>query len=418
MVSDLCTESRFRGPSLLRDHGIVSGISCLIAGSTGQPYGVIGAHTKCHREFSKEDVTFLQSIANIVGSAIQRRDAVRALEQSESRMRAVLDAAVDAMITIDQGGVIKAVNPATEQMFRYAKEELIGQNVKILMPPPYADEHDDYIRRYLETGTARIIGIGREVIGRRKDGSTFPVDLAVSELKHLNLFTGVIRDISRRKDLEKQVLDATTDEQHRIGQDIHDGLGQELTGLRYMAQTHAESLAQQGSPDAKTAQRISEWLETVQRQLREIIRELVPVELDKDGLIAALRDLSKRTRDLHRLACDFECDEAVAVDDPGLAAHLYRISQEAVHNAVRHAEASRIILRLAEDNDTLRLQVADDGVGIGSERDTSTGVGIPSMAYRAGLFGAHLRIERAEKGGTVVTCIAPKWRREGQRREP
>lgn len=120
----------------------------------------------------------------------QRKQSEEALRESEDQLRAILDTAADAIVTIDQRGIMTRVNPATEQMFGYTQEELVGQNVKILMPASYRNEHDGHIARYLETGATRIIGSGREVAGKRKDGSTFPVDLAVSEIDHLGLFTG------------------------------------------------------------------------------------------------------------------------------------------------------------------------------------------------------------------------------------
>ena len=130
----------------------------------------------------------------IVGASAISRDITdrkqieRALMESKDRMRAILNTASDAIITIDRRGIINSVNPATEQMFGYSQDDLIGQNVKILMPPSFFDEHDECLARYLETGEARIIGIGREVVGRHKDGSTFPAGLAVSEIEHLKLF--------------------------------------------------------------------------------------------------------------------------------------------------------------------------------------------------------------------------------------
>lgn len=207
-----------------------------------------------------------------------------------------------------------------------------------------------------------------------------------------------------RKELEKRVIDAATDEQRRIGQDIHDGIGQELTGLRYMAQTHAESLARQSSPDAKTAERMTVWLATVQEQLRAIIRQLVPVEVDQLGLVAALRGLAKQTQESHDLACEFQCPQPVTVADAALATHLYRIVQEAVMNAVRHAQAAHIRIELIEDDATLRLQVTDDGVGIRSTAEKSSGIGLRSMAYRAGLIGATLAVAAGKQGGTQVAC--------------
>ncbi|QDS94146.1 Sensor protein FixL [Roseimaritima multifibrata] len=135
----------------------------------------------------------------------ERKQAEQKLRDREERLRAILNAAVDSIVTIDRQGIIKSINSATERMFGYTQDELIGQNVKILMPQPYRREHDGYLSRYRETGETHIIGVGREVAGQRKDGSTFPVDLAVSEVENLSLFTGIIRDITDRKQAEESL---------------------------------------------------------------------------------------------------------------------------------------------------------------------------------------------------------------------
>jgi PAS domain S-box-containing protein len=131
-------------------------------------------------------------------------------DDDEVRYRAVVDNVIDGIITIDDRGVIKSFNPAAESIFGYAPEDIIGHNVNVLMPAPYCDEHDDYLDRYRKTGEARIVGIGREVTGRRKDGSEFPMDLSVGEFVAAGCtrFTGVMRDITRRKQLEEQLLQA------------------------------------------------------------------------------------------------------------------------------------------------------------------------------------------------------------------
>jgi len=131
-----------------------------------------------------------------------------ALLQSEAQLRAVLETAVDSIITIDGGGTIQSVNPATVRLFGYTPTEMIGHNVKILMPAPYHDEHDGYLARYLKTGEKRIIGVGREVQARRKDGAIFPVDLAVSEVEPGRLFTGIIRDLSDRRNVETRLRES------------------------------------------------------------------------------------------------------------------------------------------------------------------------------------------------------------------
>ena len=130
------------------------------------------------------------------------------LIRSDTRLRAVLEAAVDGIISMDERGVIQTFNPAAERLFGYAEQEVIGQNVKILMPPPYRQEHDGYLARYLATGEKRIIGIGREALGQRKDGTTFPMDLSVAEarLEKERIFVGIIRDITERKRAEETLL--------------------------------------------------------------------------------------------------------------------------------------------------------------------------------------------------------------------
>ena len=134
------------------------------------------------------------------------RRAQLALMEREAELSAVLDTAVDGIVTIDGRGIVQSVNAAVEDMFGYTAEELIGHNVNTMMPSPYREEHDRYLERYLQTGEAQIIGIGREVEGHRKDGSTFPLELAVSEVEFpgRRLFTGIVRDISERRRMEAQ----------------------------------------------------------------------------------------------------------------------------------------------------------------------------------------------------------------------
>ena len=128
------------------------------------------------------------------------------LRDSEARHRAIFESAVDGIITIDESGTIESVNPAAERLFGYSTAELVGHNVEALMPTPYFEQHRDYLQNYLRTGEKKIIGIGREVVGLRKDGTTFPMDLAVSELSIAGkrMFTGLIHDLTERKEAEKE----------------------------------------------------------------------------------------------------------------------------------------------------------------------------------------------------------------------
>jgi two-component system sensor kinase FixL len=138
------------------------------------------------------------------------QDRIRQSAEAEERMRSVVNHVVDGIISIDERGIVTTFNPAAERIFGYARPEVVGQNIKMLMPEPFHSEHDGYLANYLRTGEARIIGIGREVIGRRKDGSTFPMDLAISvfRLGEQRHFTGIVRDITERKRAEQELREA------------------------------------------------------------------------------------------------------------------------------------------------------------------------------------------------------------------
>jgi PAS domain S-box-containing protein len=133
-----------------------------------------------------------------------------ALRESEARVHAILATAVDGVVVIDEKGIIETFNPSAERLFGFTAAEVIGRNVSVIMPEPYRSEHDSYIANYLRTGQKRIIGIGREVAGRRKDGTTFPAELAVSEtvLRDRRIFVGIVRDVSERKQAEKALQES------------------------------------------------------------------------------------------------------------------------------------------------------------------------------------------------------------------
>jgi len=363
-----------------------------------------------------------------------RKRAEHALKVSEERMRAILNTATDAIVTIDRNGTILRINPATERMFGYSKDELLGQNVSILMPEPYADEHNGYLERYLRTHEPRIIGIGREIMVRRKDGSTLPVDLAVSEVDHLEMFTGIMRDITERKQLQQHLVEMVSEEQQRIGQELHDGTGQELTGLALFARKlvnlleelpvstdGTERICDAGSYSRmlEITSRIAEGISESGRRVKALSHGIMPVQIDAGGLQLALEELAAFTSSLDHCECQFETTEKVRVRDNQMATQLYRIAQEAVNNAMKHSRAKQILISLLKSDSEITLEVRDDGIGIGSEEgfghlaSPSGGMGLRTMSYRAGLIGGHLKISNQETGGTVVRCTVPRVRGAG-----
>lgn len=325
------------------------------------------------------------------------------LHNREAHLAAILETAADAIITIDAQGAIQSVNAASERMFGYAAAEMIGQNVKLIMPAPYRDEHDRYLSQYQLTGEKHLIGNGREVEGRRKDGSTFPVDLAVSEVDHLKLFTGILRDVSRRKELEREVVEIAALEQRRIGEDLHDSVSQELTALSMAAGDLAETLQTDPSKGAELVDRLVVGLQRCVRELRDVMHGLCPVSVDGEGLMAALTDLAARIRKDGKANCVFDCPKPVLVDDNQVATHLYLIAQEAAHNAVKHSRCQNIRISVSSDR-FLILRVEDDGIGISDHpAEDQGGLGLRIMRNRAAIIRATLSIKPAKPSGTLVT---------------
>jgi PAS domain S-box-containing protein len=353
------------------------------------------------------------ALSGIAIDITERKQADLAFQDREERLQAILDTAMDAIITIDYYGIIHSVNAASECMFGYAAAEMMGQNVTMLMTTPDREAHDGYLARYRQTAVKHIIGINREVEARRKDGSVFPVDLAVSEIEHLGLFTGILRDLTERKELERDVVEAASLEQRRIGQDLHDSVAQELTALNLLASDLADTVRTDPANAAQLVEQMAQGLRRSQKKLRAVLRGLLPVAVDSEGLMAALADLADRTRQEGKVSCAFNCPEPVSLADNLTATHLYLIAQEAVHNALKHGRPRNIRISL-QSNRVLVLRVQCDGTGMRAGLAASGGLGLRIMRNRAAIIGATLAIEPAEPTGTVVTCVLARKNNEPQ----
>lgn len=332
--------------------------------------------------------------------------------ESAARLRALMETAVDAIIVIDERGRIESFNPAAERLFGYAADEMIGQNVSRLMPEPHRSRHNQYIRRYVQTGEAHIIGIGRESVGQRADGTLFPIELAISEVivGGRRTFTGIVRDISERKQLERAIVEASELERKQIGQDLHDTVSQQLAGLTMMARVMEKKSAQAtaGVSLLPEAQRVKELADKALRQVKAISHGLYPVELERNGLAAVLQQLAEQQEALFGQHCVFRTsarpDDAC---DPGVAVQLYRIAQEAVSNALKHAGATTIEVAWEPTSTAYTLTIRDDGCGLPADATNRAGLGLAIMRYRANMLDTELELISAPGEGTTVRCAVP-----------
>ena len=232
----------------------------------------------------------------IIRDITARKQAEAALRESHGRIQAILDTAVDGIITIDERGIVQSANPAVQRLFGYPPAELIGQNISILMPSPHREQHDEYIARYLRTGEARVIGVGREVEGLRRDGTTFPLELALSEVKGSDQrrFTGIIRDITARKQAEAALLRADALKDEFLANTSHE-LRTPLNGIIGIGQSMLDGATGLLTEDQH---RNLSMVVASGRRLTNLVNDL----LDFSKLRHETIDLRRRPTDLHSLA--------------------------------------------------------------------------------------------------------------------
>ena len=207
---------------------------------------------------------------------------------------------------------------------------------------------------------------------------------------------------------EGALLEISAREQRRIGVDLHDNLGQHLTGTAFMSKALQQRLEAQGLPEAVEAGKIVTLVNKAIEKTRELSRGLVPVVSGADGLMASLQRLAGEVENFFSVSCRFVCDVPVLLDDVVAGTHLFHIAQEAVSNAIKHGRATRIVVALSALGDSGRLAIEDNGVGIPSMPTRTSGMGLHIMGYRASMIGGSLEVTREPNGtGTIVKCSFP-----------
>ncbi len=212
---------------------------------------------------------------------------------------------------------------------------------------------------------------------------------------------------AERRRLEAEVIAVGERERHSIGADLHDGLGQQLTAIELLCAALKNDVSGKDRRLSERLENISGMLREAVAQTRFLSRGLVPLGQGPDALQSGLAELAERTNELAGVRCRFECREPVALADPAVAGQLYRIAQEATNNALKHARASRVTIRLAKKGGRLLLEVADDGAGLPKEPGDRQGLGLEVMQHRAKVIGAKLTIHSKRGEGVTIACELP-----------
>jgi PAS domain S-box-containing protein len=337
-------------------------------------------------------------------------------EKQTAWLAEIVSSSDDAIIGKNLRGIITSWNRGAEQLFGYHAAEAVGRSILFLIPPGQQQEEEVILGK---------IAAGEhvdhyETVRVRKDGRRVQVSLTVSPIKDASGriigASKIARDISERKKSERllraaqaallkseqQVLAVSEEERRRIGADLHDNVGQQLTAIELLCQALREELAQEPSWESQMGQ-ICRFLQKAVTQTRQLARGLTPVFLNAEGLADGLAELALQMSQ-GPIRCQFVCESPVDIHDHAVADHFFRIAQEAVNNAAKHARARRVIVSLSQHRHTVRLRIEDDGGGFPKTKKAASGMGLGIMRHRAHVMGATLKISSVPGRGVTVVC--------------
>jgi PAS domain S-box-containing protein len=366
-----------------------------------------------------------------------------------AKLRGILESAVTAIITIDERGLIETVNPATERLFGYGASELVGQNVKMLMPEPYRDEHDGYIANYASTGVRKIIGIGREVSGRRKDGTTFPLHLSVSEFEAdgRRYFTGMIHDISDRRHVEEALREserrlAHSQKMEAVGQ-LTGGIAHDFNNLLLVITGNLELLEPQlQSPDQRSLLKEAQDAAALGSKLTDQLltfarrRHMDAHVIQLNELVVSIADMLRRVLGEHiTLSTSLESDAWATRADPdqfqSAIVNMAVNSRDAMHQGGKLVIETRNIVLDADHSDYqselkpgeyVQLSISDTGAGMEAavrdrvfepffttkEKGRGTGLGLAMVYGFVKQSGGHITVYSERGHGTTINLYFPR----------
>jgi two-component system sensor kinase FixL len=393
----------------------------------------------------------LAELRTTIEVALYKHQADTRLKESAQWFATTLRAIGDGVITTDSHGSVTFMNPVAESLTGWNEADALGKSLaevfhtidettgeRVDHQEVHCLHHESPTRRLVDL---RLVGknglrttveetlaplvnshgilmglvlVFRDTSERKRaeaalrnayDEMEMRVQRRTEQLAQAN--SSLREEIRQRQRLERCLLGVSEQEQIRIGQDLHDGLGQRLTGIAFLSKALEDKLEQQGLSEAADARRQTDLLNEVISQTKELARGLHPVDAEPAGLMTALRRWADHITSVFGLSCRFECPDPVRMIDGGLATQLYRIAQEAAHNAVKHARATEMTIRLILEDGHLKLTIHDNGSGFSRDLRIAEGMGLQIMRHRAEAIGAALSIQSSPKDGTSVSCSIP-----------
>jgi PAS domain S-box-containing protein len=373
-------------------------------------FGVLSASFRAGLFPLEDETLLLYEVANDIAFALHdmesdsmRRELESIVNSLEARHRTVFENTGNATCVFEEDTTISLANGDFEVLSGYTKEEIEGK----MSWTTFIEKED--LERMREYHRMRRIDPGaapRNYYFRFIDrfGAVKDIYMTIALIPHTKKSIASFMDITEQKRLEREILKTSEKERREIGNNLHDGLGPHLVGVKFMLNLLKQKLGHRQVPEVAAIDEIATLIDQAVSQTRMLVKGLCPVDIDSEGLVYALRDLTAGIENRFGIACPLSYDESIVIEDNTTATQLYYIAQEAINNAVKHAGAARIEVSFEKTQSSLVLAVRDNGRGI-ETLDNPSGMGINIMKYRARLINSLLDVMRNEGGGTSVVCV-------------
>jgi len=362
------------------------------------------------RPLNSQELKVMEDVGTQLGRVVERHQAYQVLRNSERKFRSVFEESGVGMALIDQEFCLIHANKALQAMLGYEEHEILKKYLHEFCFPNDSTQFQEFsnhlFRNHGEVFTT-------EKRFQKKSGEELWGKVTISyiltdDLCEFAYAILVIEDITDEKkireekhELQKELSDLTAYEQRRIGQELHDSVGQDLTGLGFLAKKISGQLKKQVMPQQKDADDLTEGIQNVLNKIREIVSGMIPIEMNANELFTALDNLAKFVETQYNIDCRYVRDHSLQFDDQQKTLQVYRIVQEAVYNAVKHAKPAEILIESKQEIGKIVVTISDDGVGM-KQSVMEKGSGLKIMRYRAEMIGGQLSLVENSKGGTTV----------------
>jgi len=339
----------------------------------------------------------------VVRNIADRVEERRKLEESEYKYRTLVENINDVHAILDMDGTITYISPSIERVSLYGVNELTGRNFMEFVYeedlPALLEMHKRTLAGTRKPDEYRLVDKDGRVVWVRTSSSLIMRDGRPAGISSL------ITDISEKRRLEEEIIHISEKERTRIGQDLHDGIGQYFTGLGYLFRTLIDMVPRKSKKITAAATEITGLISDAKKHVQMLSKGYYPVGMDSRGIIAAITELCSNIEHMYSIACTFVYGEDVEIHDNDTAIHIYYIINEAVNNAIKHGKAKNILIMMKRDEGRMFISIEDDGTGFDTGADTADGLGLSIMKHRASIIGGTLKIQPGTPGGIMVACM-------------